>query len=124
MACSCNKDRTKTADSGINPMTQCIVCAQKHLDEAWECFHEYKYTDANRRHIRGSLRAVVSHTYKDWPNVADLARSVALLIQEAKDQEAELKMEELCTLVDSLFLEANPEVASRLDALAREHRSS
>jgi len=59
----------------IKPTTQCIACAQKHLDEAWTMFHEYGYSNENRRFVRGNLRAIVLHTYLEWKSIATLARS-------------------------------------------------
>jgi len=102
----------------VKPTEQCIVCAQKHIDEAWAHFHEYSYTDENRRTIRGNLRQIVLHTYKDWKPIAELARECALLVQEAKDIEAEERMCELCSMIDEAFYEANPEVKERIDDMA------
>lgn len=124
MACACSQRNpsAKTeaeipqnkSGADILPTTQCIACAQKHLDEAWCAFRERGYARENRRHVRGSLRAVVLHTFREWPAIADLARECALLVQEARDAEAEAPLERLCEMVDEAFEEANPDVRRRL----------
>lgn len=122
MACSCQKKRDeeiKTIEKvdepeTITPTTQCIACAQKHLDEAWTMFNEHGYSNENRRFVRGNLRAIVLHTFKDWKEIADLSRKCALLMQEAKDDEARPLMCRLCDMVDKAFLEANPDVKRRI----------
>lgn len=101
------------------PTTQCPACLQKHLDEAWTLFHEYGYADEDRRFIRGNLRAMVLHSYKRWPEIADLSRQIALLVQDARDAEAAGLFPRLCEMVDSAFYEARPEVAERLETLRR-----
>lgn len=124
MPCSCSKRGTNAAieadrpetptGADILPTTQCIACAQKHLDEAWCAFRERGYARENRRYVRGSLRAIVLHTFREWPAIADLARECALLVQEARDAEAEAPLERLCEMVDEAFEEANPDVRRRL----------
>lgn len=132
MACGCRKrngekaleeaieppETVQTEKSSIVPTTQCIACAQKHIDEAWECFHEYGYSRENRRHIRGALRAIVLHTYKEWPQIAKLARKAALEVQEANDKAAEASIDELCGMIDDAFDAVNPDVAKRIEELA------
>ena len=141
MACSCSKKRqpqpvaqdseatsfenavemnkaVAEAQDRIKPTEQCIACAQKHMDEAWAHFHEYSYTNENRRAIRGNLRQIVLHTYKEWKHIAELARECALLVQEAKDLEAEEKMCCLSDMIEDAFNEANPEVKQRIDTMA------
>jgi len=105
------------------PTDQCIACCQKHMDEAWCMFHEYGYSLENRRFIRGNLRAIVLHSYKEWTGIATLARECALLVQEAEDDKAEEKMRELCELIDEEFYRVNPEVKERLEALEREKKA-
>lgn len=132
MACGCTKrngekaleetiespSAVQTAGSSIVPTTQCIACAQKHIDEAWECFHEYGYSRENRRHIRGALRAIVLHTYKEWPQIAKLARKAALEVQEANDTAAEASIDELCGMIDDAFDLVNPEIVQKIEGLA------
>jgi len=126
MACSCSQRKGNTQKTTENvqptsndkqtilPTTQCIACAQKHLDEAWVQFTEFGYSNENRRFVRGNLRAIVLHTYKEWPDISELARKCALLVQEAKDKEADDVFQRLCCMVDDEFLKANPDVKRRL----------
>ena len=114
---------TRSDEDRILPTTQCIACCQKHADEAWCLLHEYGYSNENRRFIRGNLRAIVLHSFKEWKGIADLARQCALLVQEAKDDEALEKMAMLCGMIDEEFYHVNPEVKERLEALERENQA-
>jgi len=110
----------RSDEDRILPTTQCIACCQKHMDEAWCLFNEYGYSDENRRFIRGNLRAIVLHSYKEWKDIATQARKCALLVQEAKDDEALDEMRKLCEMIDGEFYNVNPEVKERIDALKKE----
>ncbi len=112
---------TRSEEDRIIPTTQCIACCQKHMDEAWCLFNEYGYSDDNRRFIRGNLRAIVLHSFKEWKDIAAQARKCALLVQEAKDDEAFDEMRKLCEMIDEEFYKVNPEVRERLDKLAKSH---
>jgi hypothetical protein len=108
------------AHKDVSPTDQCLECCVKHMDEAWCAFNEYSYTEANRRFIRGSLRAIVLHSFREWEPIAKLARECALLIQHGKDKEAVPKMEELCGKIDAEYYKANAEVVRRIEQLAKE----
>ena len=109
------------AKKDVSPTDQCLECCVKHMDEAWCAFNEYSYTEANRRFIRGSLRAIVLHSFRDWEPIAKLARECALLIQHGRDKEAVPKMEELCGMIDKAYFEANPSIRQRIEQLEKEH---
>lgn len=132
MACSCMKRKEvkpKVIESGsvetvgaeqqaeqkTLPTEQCIACCQKHMDEAWCLFNEYGYSNENRRFVRGNLRAIVLHSFKEWKNIAEQARKCALLVQEVKDDEALEEMRKLCYMIDEEFYNVNPEIKERLD---------
>lgn len=132
MACSCMKRKevhaksmkTENVESIIVepqpeqktlPTEQCIACCQKHMDEAWCLFNEYGYSNENRRFIRGNLRAIVLHSFKEWKNIAEQARKCALLVQEVKDDEALEEMRKLCDMIDDEFYNVNPEIKERID---------
>lgn len=114
-----DRPRTTETEREVVPTTQCLKCAWKHACEAWECFHEFGYEMANRRHVIGALRAVVLHTYKSWPELAKQARECALLVEEARDSEAEPALESLCEAVEEAYLAEYPEVRARLDELTK-----
>ena len=135
MGCNCKKNNAETGEikpheavsdgwvykqtreEKIKPTEQCIACAQKHFDEAWIAFNECGYEDANRRFVRGSLRAVVLHTFREWKEIGRLARECALLVQSAEDDKAVSKMELLGGMIDKEFYKANPEALQRLNTL-------
>ena len=140
MSCGCKNNRTVKdgeqrqmgvpvaevlvkAHKDVAPTEQCLECVWKHFSEAWVCFNEYTYTNANRRFICGSLRAIVLHSFKSWENIAKLARETALLIQHGKDKEAFPKMDELGTIIDETYFQANPEIVNRIEALKMEHQN-
>lgn len=107
----------------VSPTEPCLECVYKHFSEAWVCFNEYTYENANRRFICGSLRAVVLHSFKNWEDIAKLARECALLIQHGKDKEAAPKMEELGSIIDKIYLDANPDIVNRIEALKLEQQN-
>ena len=132
MACGCTKKKEALAKNvernmeqvtqnipeptgKVLPTEQCIACCQKHMDEAWCLFNEYGYSNENRRFVRGNLRAIVLHSFKEWKNIAEQARKCALLVQEVKDDEALDEMRKLCDMIDEEFYNVNPEIKERLD---------
>ena len=106
----------------IKPMEQCLRCAYKHYSEALCLFTEYSYENENRMMICGNLRALVKHTYKEWKEVASLARECALLIEEARDSEAWDRMRTLADVLAKAYFEVFPEVKERLDSLKEASR--
>lgn len=98
------------------PLDQCLFCAQKHADEALCAMNEFMYEQENRSFVHGSIRSVVNHTFKDWPAIASVAREAALLWQEARFKEAQVKLKEAAARIDAELLVANPEIQARIDA--------
>ncbi len=92
MACGCTRhNKLDNGDKSTRqtPTTQCLLCAQKHADEALIAMHEFTYEIENRSFIHGSLRAIVLHTYKAWRDVAETARNAALAWQDGDKANAE-----------------------------------
>lgn len=96
MACGCrNNDKNptgggaKSSSTRPTPTTQCLLCAQKHADEALIAMREFTYDIENRSFIHGSLRAIVLHTYKAWTDIASTARNAALAWQGGDKANAE-----------------------------------
>lgn len=132
MSCGCkkNQDRQETkAEASVatdtweyrrpsrtRPLDQCLFCAQKHADEAMCCMNEFMYEQENRSFVHGSIRSVVNHTFKEWPDIAKVARESALLWQEARFKEAQDKLKAASVLIDAELLKANPEIQARIDA--------
>ncbi len=139
MACNCKKntnpEQTRTAsnvvtdnwkyqpqkEEKVKPTDQCIACASKHFAEAYCLLTEFGYIDENRTLAQGNLRQIVLHTFKDWQNIAKLARECALLVQSVEDEKALEKMRTLGSMIDKAFYEANPEAKARLDELKEKH---
>lgn len=139
MACNCKKNQEQhtnaelqKSDNSLNvykqqkeekikPTDQCISCTYKHYCEAWCQLTEYGYLNTNRRLVIGNLRAIVLHTFKEWKEIAKLARECSLLVEEVRDDKALEKMELLGGMIDMEFYKANPEIKARLDALKEKH---
>lgn len=117
MPCGCAKENKTVDMDETTPTTQCIACAQKHADQACMAWNEWGYRKSNRRFIRGELRAIVLHCYKRWPSIADKARECALAVQDARDEEAEMLLSSVCSMVDDAFDAEHPETKARMEAL-------
>ena len=92
MSCGCSSQTPEQAggkSTRSTPTTQCLLCAQKHADEAMIAMREFTYEVENRSFIHGSLRAIVLHTYKVWRDIAETARKAALAWQNGDMAEAE-----------------------------------
>lgn len=105
----------------VKPTDQCLACCQKHFAEAYCQLTEFGYIDENRTLAQGNLRQIVLHSFRDWKEIAKLARECALLVQEVRDEEALEKMKALGAMIDKAFYEANPEAKKRLDELKEKH---
>lgn len=137
MSCSCKKQnpdqpqvKSTVADNWkyspqreekVKPSDQCIACCQKHFSEAYCQLTEFGYIDENRTLAQGNLRQIVLHSFKDWKDIAKLARECALLVQSVEDEKALEKMKILGAMIDKAFYEANPEAFERLKALKEKH---
>lgn len=136
MACGCNKNN-RTVTTTTNPQTtynigevmvkqkkdvppteQCRECIMKHYTEAYCLATEYTYLDANRKLVIGNLRAIVLHSFKEWKNIADLARKCALLYQHVQDSKALEKMELLGRIVEEMYY-SDPILKQRLEDLKK-----
>jgi len=105
----------------VKPTEQCLICTYKHFSEAYCQFTEYGYLDANRTFVIGNLRAMVLHTFSKWKDIAKLARETALLVQDAKDEEALRNFETLDAMVKQAYYKEFPEAKKRLDELKEKH---
>ena len=130
MSCGCQKNQNspeiKTESSVVadtwkykrptktRPMDQCLFCAQKHADEALVAMSEYTYELENRSFIHGSIRAVVNHTFKSWPDIASKARAAALAWQSAEWRKAEELLREASAAIDAEIRRENPDIDARI----------
>lgn len=116
MACSCHGG-PGNAVQVTRPLDQCALCAKKHFDDAYGCYHEFRYTDANRDHVHRQLRAVVNHTFKRWPETAKRVRDLAEIIIQVRDAELSTQWDDLQSEINSNYYKDNPDAAARLEAL-------
>lgn len=130
MSCGCKKNpdspEIKTEASTVadtweyrrptktKPLDQCLFCAQKHADEALAAMSEYTYELENRSFIHGSIRAVVNHTFKSWPDIASKARAAALSWQSAEWRKAEELLREASAAIDAEIRRQNPDIDARI----------
>lgn len=130
MSCGCQKNpnspEIKTESSVVadtweyrrptktRPMYQCLFCAQKHADEALVAMGEYTYELENRSFVHGSIRAVVNHTFKSWPDIASKARAAALSWQSAEWRKAEELLREASAAIDAEIRRQNPDIDARI----------
>jgi len=100
MSCGCHSVKTDAKTSQRpTPTTQCLYCAQKHADEALAAMHEYTYEVENRSFVHGALRSIVLHTYKNYKDVASIARNAALAWQDGRWGDAEKRLVEAIKLI-------------------------
>lgn len=122
MGCSCHGASRKSADV-TKPLDQCAVCAKKHFDDAFGCWSEFLYTDANRDHIHRQLRAAVNHTFRAHPDLARKIRDLAQKILFAQDDDSMLEeWQQIQTEINHNFYEAAPEAKVRLATLAEKKK--
>lgn len=118
MGCSCHGTSRKAADV-TRPLDQCAVCAKKHFDDAFGCWSEFLYTEANRDHIHRQLRAAVNHTFRAHPDLARRIRDLAQKILFAQDDVSmPEEWQQIQTEINHNFYEAAPDAKARLAALA------
>ena len=118
MSCSCH-GKTGIAVNRVSPYDQCTACAKKHIVKAWNLFNEFTYTDDNRDVISGQLRNAVDHLMYAHRKTALMARDLAILIEENRDEE--IKNQWLCLLeaIRSDYSNEHPEIAKRLSILQK-----
>ena len=123
MSCSCHGASRKSADV-TKPLDQCAVCAKKHFDDAFGCWSEFLYTEANRDHIHRQLRAAVNHTFRAHPDLARKIRDLAQKVLFAQDDDTMPgEWQQIQVEINHNFYEAVPEAKARLAALAEKRKT-
>jgi FtsZ-binding cell division protein ZapB len=87
--------------------------------KAWNLFNEFNYADANRDVISGQLRLAVDHLMFAHTEVAQLARNLAILIEENRDNE--LTWDTLLDAIRKAYREDHPEWQDRLEKLKNKY---
>lgn len=116
MACTCHGKAGNPVRLTM-PLDQCALCAKKHFDDAYWCYHEFRYTDANRDHVHRQLRAVVNHTWRRWPETAKRVRDLAEIIIQVRDAELTTEWDDLQQEINANYYRDNPDAAERLKRL-------
>ena len=120
MACNCHGKNGESVRFA-KPLDQCTTCAKKHIVKAWNLFNEFTYTDDNRDVISGQLRNAVDHLMYDNKEIALLARDLAVLIEENKDEEIQDKWDILLKKIRFAFYCDHLDAKERLIALQKQH---
>ena len=107
---------SRQGEERAKPLDQCLFCAQKHADEALVAMNEFTYDLENRSFIHGSLRSVVNHTFKSWPDIAYKARDAALKWQEARFDEARKALDDVIRMIDDTIMVENPDIKERKES--------
>ena len=118
MACSCH-GKKGVAISKTSPFDQCTTCAKKHIVKAWNLFCEFTYTADNRDAISGQLRNAVDHLMYDHRDLALKVRDLAVVIEEARDDELRDEWAAVLEGVRAAFDADHPEVVARLEELKK-----
>ena len=111
--------QTPVQERRPKPLEQCLFCAQKHADEALVAMNEFTYDLENRSFIHGSLRSVVNHTFKAWPDIAYKARDAAIKWQEARFDEARKSLDDVIRMIDETILVENPDIKERIESAGK-----
>jgi hypothetical protein len=85
--------------------------------KAWNLFNEFNYADANRDVISGQLRLAVDHLMFEHTEIAQLARDLAIIIEENRDNELVSEWNTLLDAIRKAYREDHPEWQDRLEKL-------
>ena len=77
-------------------------------------FNEFGYDMENRLFLQGCFRAMVLHSFREWKDVAEIARECAILVQQGKYKELKPRFCLLCEKVDEVYLKENPDIHRRI----------
>lgn len=133
MTCPCHKkpiETAKTPETPVSspqrrqrptPLTQCLFCAQKHLETAMTAYHEHSYLLENLPFIRGNLRLAIGHTHINHPDLADKLRTLTHSLQhiDVTPETTEL-FRHLAEELQRRIAEENPRIAEQLLRIANE----
>ncbi len=121
MSCNCH-GKGGIAVTQTAPYDQCSTCAKKHIVKAHELFLEFTYLDDNRDAISGQLRCAVDHLMRAHRDLALKVRDLAVMIEEARDEELRDEWKEVLDGVRQAFYTDHPDVVERLSKLTRDAR--
>lgn len=121
MSCSCHGDSRRSTTS-VKPYDQCLICARKHVVQAWQAWNEFEHELDNRDMCSAELRACASHCKYLERDIAvesrDIAKSIEMFEDDGKIAE---RIDGLKAKVEEALFRRYPELAERYNKL-KEHK--
>ncbi len=121
MPCSCHGRKGESV-SVAKPYDQCVLCARKHVKDAWGAYNEFTYEEDNRDYISDQLRKAADHLKTEHRDLALHCRDMAMVIEENRDSEMPDMSFQLAMMKDALrdvFYAEHEDVRKRLESLKR-----
>ncbi len=115
MSCDCHGDsRKSTLD--VKPYDQCLTCARKHVNQAWNAWHEFGHELDNRDFCSAELRAAASHCKYIQPELAMKCREIAKAIELFEDGDIAERIETVRLGITGAFLAENKILADKFNS--------
>lgn len=92
--------RERPADYFLTPFAPCVLCAEKHISDAWDLARECGYETPNRQTVIGALGSAARHLWSDHREFAERVRAFRHQIQLR--QESGLDWRPILTEIDVL----------------------
>lgn len=115
MGCSCHGD-VKNYEANVKPYDQCLMCAKKHIVQAWSAWHEFAHEMDNRDFVSAELRAAANHIKYIEKSIADDCRETAKRIEMLDDGDIASRIDALRRRITARFLEDNPNLNEKLNS--------
>ena len=119
MPCSCHTKEGLSVKVA-SPYDQCVLCARKHVKNAWGAWNEFTYEEDNRDYISDQLRKAADHLKIDHREIALQCRDLAMAIEENKDNEIPdmaFKLDNLRNNLRELVYSEHKDAKERLERL-------
>lgn len=120
MGCGCHGD-SRRSTSEVRPYDQCLICARKHVVQAWQAWHEFGHELDNRDYCSAELRACASHVKYIERDIAIEGRDIAKAIEMFEDGGIAERIDGLRVRVEEAMFAKYPELAERYERI-KEHR--
>ncbi len=113
MSCDCHGD-SKKSTLNVKPYDQCLMCARKHVNSAWNAWHEFGHELDNRDFCSAELRASASHCKYLQPELAKECRDIAKAIEMFEDGNLAERIDTVRKGIANAFLEDNKDLLDKL----------
>ena len=120
MGCGCHGDARKST-SEVRPYDQCLICARKHVVQAWQAWHEFGHELDNRDYCSAELRACAAHVKYIERDIAIEGRDIAKAIEMFEDGGISERLEKLKASVTDAFFARNQNLKEKYDKI-KEHK--